>query len=212
MRPNLTEDFLTAIAAGEVPLGVIVEIDYPSTPLRVWSGPTTLVWDSKNWLGVGDLGGISAVQEVAKLQASPMALELSGVPSSNVALALANTSQRRRATVWLASFTISELGVWSVIDDPYRVRRGWTNTHDGLIGVKTASIKCNVEGPLTRLRKSPPMRYTHEDQQRQFPADTGNRYAGTIGDNPIYWGTAAPSATAAASGSGSSGYNSRDYS
>ena len=189
---DLTTDFKTALAAELVRIGLLVEIDYPSTPLRCWTGPTTLSWDSKSWLGVGDLGGISAVRESGAPEASNVTIEISGISSASLALALAETSQRRRASIWLALFSESG-GTWSVIADPWRVRRGWTDVHKILKTGRTATIQVSVESILSRLRIARTIRYTEHDQQRLFAGDTGLRYAAGIGEKPIYFGAAPPS-------------------
>ena len=205
---NLDADYKTALAADLLRVGLIVEIDYPATPLRAWTGQGELVWDSKTWLGVGDLGGISAVRETGSPQATNVTLEISGITSTNLALALAETSQRRRATVWLALFeetVVDDAPVLTLIGAPWRVRRGWTDVHKIIDTGKTASIQVTVESLFARLRIARTMRYTDHDQQRLFPGDTGMRYAPSIGTRPIYWGTAAPSGFPSAPGGGGTG-------
>lgn len=188
---NLTTAFKTELTSDLLRVGVIAEIDYPDTPLRAWTGQGDLVWDSKTWTGVGDLGGISAVRETNSPQATNITLEISGVSSTNLALALAETSQRRRASVWLALFEEVD-GDWTVIADPWRVRRGWTDVHKIVRTGKTASISVSVESILSRLRTARTMRWTDHDQKRLFPADTAGRFAASIGTRPLYWGVAAP--------------------
>ena len=188
---DLSTDFKTALTSDVVRIGLLAEIDYPSTPLRCWTGSGTLAWDSKSWLGVGDLGGISAVRESAAPEATSVTLEISGITSAALALALAETSQRRRASLWLALFEEDD-GDWSVIADPWRIRRGWTDVHKILKTGKTANIQVSIESILSRLRVPRTIRYTDHDQQRLFPGDTGFRYASSIGERPIYWGIAPP--------------------
>lgn len=202
---DLTTDFQTALQSDVIRVGVIAEIDYPATPLRAWTGHGDLEWDSKTWLGTGELGGISAVKETGATQATNITLEISGVSSTNLALALADTSQRRRASVWLALFDkISGAGEdeeWGVIADPWRIRRGWTDVHKILRTGQTASISVSVESILSRLRTARTMRWNDHDQQRLFPGDTAGRFAAGIGQRPIYWGVAPPNGAAAAGGS-----------
>ncbi|ACB76712.1 hypothetical protein [Opitutus terrae] len=187
----LTPEFRAAAKAGLVRVGVMAEIDYPGAPFRAWTGPTQLVWDAKEWSGVGNLGGISAVQESSSPEAPAMTLEISGISSASIALALDETSQRRRATVWLSIFEL--VGeAWQVVPDPWRLRRGWTDVHKLMISGKTATIQVTVESIFVRLKTARTMRYSDADQQRLFPGDTGFRYANTIGERPIYWGVATP--------------------
>jgi hypothetical protein len=202
---NLTSGFRTAAAADVLRVGLIAEIDYPDVPLRAWTGPTTLTWGGHDWLGVGDLGGISAVSERTKTEAPSLTLEISGISSTNLAHALAETSQKRRATAWLALFELDGGGNWTIIADPWRLRRGWTDVHKLLVGAKTARVSVTVESILARLKIARTMRYTDADQQRLFPGDTAGRFAGSIGEKPIYWGTSVPAAAAAPIDTGGGG-------
>ena len=205
----LTTDFKTALAADVLRVGLLCEIDYPTTPLRCWTGQGSLSWDSKTWLGVGDLGGISAVRESSAPQATNVTLEISGITSTSLALALAETSQRRRATLWLALFE-EVAGDLNVLGDPWRIRRGWTDVHKIIDTGKTATIQVSVESLFARLRIPRTMRYTDAEQQRLFPGDTGMRYAAAIGTRPIYWGVAPPSGFPSSIASGGAGETSSE--
>ncbi len=185
---SLTTDFKTAIASDLVRIGLLCEIDYPGAPLRAWTGQGSITWASKTWYGVGDLGGISAVQETTATQANNVIISISGISSANLALALADSSQRRRASLWLALFEEDVGGDWDIIADPWRIRRGWTDVHKILVSGATAHIEVSVESVLARLRVARTRRYTMHDHQRLFPTDTGMRHRESIGRSPLYFG------------------------
>lgn len=187
---DLTTAFKTAVAAGEVRVGMLCELDYPTTPLRAWTGIGDLVWDSKTWQGTGDFGTISAIQEKAGPTAGNVTLTVSGVPASLRAIALANTNSSRTARVWLAVFAEDEAGLWSVISDPWKAFQGKTDIHT----LGAGQITVNVETALARVRMSRIYRYTDQDQRRHFPNDTAGRYGASVNQEPFYWGSNAPHA------------------
>lgn len=189
---DLTTAFINAINAGEVRVGMLCELDYPSTPLRAWTGIGNLDWDSKTWNGTGEFGTISAIQEKAGPTAGNVTLTVSGVPDSLRAIAMANTSSSRMARVWLAAFTEEESGSWVVIDDPWKSFQGKTDIHK----LGAGQITVNVETSLARVRMSRVHRYTDQDQQRHFPGDTAGRYGASINKIPFYWGSNSPHAVA----------------
>jgi len=200
---TLTDAFKTAIAGGTVRVGLICEVDYP-TVMRCWTGIGDLSWGGQTWKGIGNLGNISAVQELLGPQAGSVKLSLAGVAPEMRALALANTSAGCLTKIWLACFTEAPItGIWSVIDAPWQCFSGTSDTHKISGGV----IELTVETDLARLKQSKVSRYTNQEQQRHWPDDTGFRFGATIGDAQLYWGTAAPvgAATGGSAGSVDSG-------
>jgi hypothetical protein len=161
----------------------LVELQWPTGTVNVWNGYRDLSWDSKTWVGTGHLGGISAVKESRDGAANGIALTLAGIPSSQIALALANNSQGKPAKLWFGE--INSAGAFTVA--PYLL-------FDGVIDVcpiedsgDTATISVQLEKELidTRARGR---RYTHEDQIIDFPADLGFEFVAGLADKPLNWG------------------------
>jgi hypothetical protein len=74
--------------------------------LRLWSGLGTLHWNDVDWLGEGQLLGVTQIEESTDIKAIGFTVSLSGQKSSNIALALnsAQRSQGRSGKLWLALF------------------------------------------------------------------------------------------------------------
>ena len=70
MSRDLTSGVQTAIEATQVQPFLLFEGLFASGYVRVWSGYGDIAWDSRTWIGVGSLAGISAVQETAEIQAN----------------------------------------------------------------------------------------------------------------------------------------------
>lgn len=168
----------------------LVALDWSGGLVRAWNGYRDLVWGGNTYVGTGHLGGISAVKESRDLAANGVTLTLSGIPSANLTLALANDSQGRSAKIWLGE--INSAGAFTI--DPYLL-------FDGVIDVTsieddgtTATIAVQLEKELIDKRARG-RRYTHEDQIIDFPTDRGFEYVAGLADKPLNWG--GPSATGA---------------
>lgn len=207
MRP-LGDTFKTAIAGREVLIGCFCFIDYPSTPLRAWSGTSDLSWGGHTWTGVGDFGGFSAVTERAGPEAGGTKLTLNGIKDTLLDLAQLDTSQERLAELYLAAMTETE-GVWAVAEG-WRFYRARTDVHKIIEGLEYHTIEVAVETFLATLRRPRIVRYTHAEQQRLYPGDRGFEYAGKINATPLNWGSAAP-AQVMAPGAGNSTQSGTGY-
>ena len=59
-----------------------VKIEFPSGTLRMWTGLGEATISSETYTGLGNLIGVSRVEESEELKATGIELSLSGVPSS----------------------------------------------------------------------------------------------------------------------------------
>lgn len=204
MARNLTTPHKNQLTAKFKRIGLLVEIDYTPTPVRLWTGRGNIAWDSKTWNGVGRLGSISVIQERTGLRAGMIKLTISGLPTDSRAIALDDAAQNRSVKVWAASFTESG-GVWSVVADPNRMEWGDTDVHEIIEREdNTISIEVMVETPLSRLLLLSVLRCTSEDQHLDFPDDTFFDSAATVAEQVLYWPNPEPSAANNAAAGGSS--------
>jgi hypothetical protein len=163
----------------------LVELDWPGGTVYAWSGYGNISWGGHTWVGTGHLGKISAVRESREGAANGVTLSLSGIPSANITLALGGSSQGQPGKVYFG--VLSSAGALAI--DPYLI-------FDGVIDVcpieddgDRATISVQLEKELidTRARGR---RYTHEDQQIEYPGDLGFEYVAGLADKQITWGTA----------------------
>jgi hypothetical protein len=134
-------------------------------------------------LGVGTLGSLSAVPEGAELQSYAVSLTLSGIPSDLVALALADQYQGREAKIWLALLNDQH----QLMGYPLLLFRGRMDTLDFELGTN-AKLILTVQSRLADWERPRLRRYTHEDQQTEYPDDKGLEYISQMAEKTIYWG------------------------
>lgn len=179
---------------------VKLEFDGKMGAVRVWTGIGDVTFEDEVYSGIGNLGGISNYTETTELKASGMSFSLSGIPTSQLSLALAENYQQRRATMWIGFFddTISP----GLLDDPVLLFRGRMDTMDIQRGAETSVVQVNAESIFMALERAPMRRYLPEDHNifslapSEFGGftvyDSGFDMVPNIQDAKIYWGGPGP--------------------
>jgi len=183
---------------------LIVKLEFDSGDLRVWSGLGDLTFNGEVYSGVGDLGRISQIEEGIEQRAFGINLELSGIPTTTVSLALQEELQSRRAQVWLGFFDDN----YQLISTPVLLFRGRMDKMDVEMD-ETARIVLTAESRLIDWNRPRIRRYTDGDQQELFSGDLGFQFISDTTEKEIVWGGATmggqTSGGPVATGQGSSG-------
>lgn len=157
-----------------------------------WNSPGT--WDyyyrkpvltqaGEEWIGLGNLGSIEAVQEGASLQMYGCGLTLTGIPPEYISLALDEDYQGRACTIWLAPLSTD----YQILADPAIVFRGRMDTMDIELG-ETATITVTAESRLADWERPRVRRYNDEDQQSVHPGDRGMEFVQQMVSRELIWG------------------------
>ena len=183
MSRTMTPAAEAALSAGHVPAILLVEMDFPSQFLRVNNSAVSFAWNGYDWLGVGRLGSIDAINEGADLQARGLAFRISGIDPAAISLALGTQYQGRGCKVWLAPLTAAH----AIIADPVLIFWGRLDTMDIALG-ETATITVSAESRLADWDRPRVRRYNHEDQQIDYPGDMGFEFVPQMVEKQITWG------------------------
>ncbi len=191
-------------ASGAKPL-LLTKLEFDGGTVRFWSGRGALLFDSETYTGVGDLGRISEVEEGIEQRAFGIALEISGVPPSNISLALSEELQNRKAQVWLGFFDSD----YVLVADPVLLFKGRMDTMDIKLG-KPATIVVTAESRLIDWSRPRIRRYTDGDQRERFAGDKGFQFVSDTTEREIVWGAVVAGgqgggAVTAGSGGGTAG-------
>jgi hypothetical protein len=158
--------------------------DFQSGAVRVWSGIGTKSWGGNDYTGLGHLGTVAPIEETADVRANGVSFQLSGVPSALIATVLGDNYQGRTVKLWLGFLDSAD----AIIADPYLIFAGRMDNVEIDEGPETAVIRVQAESRLIDLQRSRERRYTHEDQQIDFPGDLGLEYMATAQSTPFMWG------------------------
>jgi hypothetical protein len=190
MSRDLTSELAAAFLAVRVEPVILVNLEFNSGWVYLWTGIGTVVWNGNTYYGVilpggTVLGKISALAETTDLEAQSVSLSLSGVPPDVIQDAIADCQVGLGAKIFLGAFDPSS---GTILPDPFCAWGGFTDipaiTDDG----RTATVSITVESRLVDLQRSTQWRYTHQDQQLFSAGDLGFIFVGSLQTANITWG------------------------
>ena len=213
MARNLTQDFISQIEGTQLSPALLVKLSFDSGDTNFWTGlgdlifrETTFLTDnngniltdnndnklennkstaqSDTYIGIGDVLGITAIEETQELKAKSLSITLSGLNSTIISTALNTNYQGRIARVWFA--VLNNDG--SLIANPHEIFIGRMDVMSFIDNGETSDFEIKCESNAIDIRKSKERRYTPEDQKIDFPNDRGLDYIPKIEDIDIVWG------------------------
>jgi hypothetical protein len=166
-----------AVVAPVVRLALLVELQFASGTSRLWSGLGDFAWNGVTFAGVGDLLGVSAIEETAEVRSVGTTLQLSGLPTSAIGM-LAETErwQNRIARLWLAVFEADGITLAGEPVPLARARMDQLSYEEG----ETATFTLTLESRLADLERPRVRRYTNADQQAEYPGDRGFEFVESV--------------------------------
>ena len=184
MARNLTTALKTEfLATGFTPI-FLVEAEFSSGTIRVWTGPGDITWNSQTWTGVGDLGGISEIIEGTALRANNVVLQLSGIPQAMALKALDEVRYGKPATIWFGALDSNG----AVVADPFLAFQGTIDSAELVEGAEFSTMKVNIENEAVSLQNPRERRLTDEDQQQEYPGDVGFEFVPKLQEKNVMWG------------------------
>lgn len=180
---------LTAAMQAEVVKTALTPIlfyegEFSGGTVRFWTGFGTIVWNGQSWLGAGQLGKISAIQEAKEVSATGITVSLSGIPSSLIATALSQARQGKPGKIWFGCLNSSG----AVIADPFQIFEGRLDVPEIRDGPDSAEIIISYESELVDLERPNETRYTSEDQKIIHPTDKGFDFVPAVQEWDGKWG------------------------
>jgi hypothetical protein len=181
MRGIDTEAAAAAVAE-TVSRVLLVTLEFDSATSYITTASRNIVWDGATYVGVGQFGSVSAIEESGELASYSLSMELTGIPRDVIAVALTEPYQNRMAQVYECLFDEDE----QVIDSPVLMFRGRMDVMAVDLG-ETASITLSCTNRLADWERPKMTRYSDEDQQRLHPGDYGCQYAVQMETKEINW-------------------------
>lgn len=153
---------------------------------RFWSGAGTLTWDGDEFLGVARLGRITGAGETTEIRTTETVYSLAGISDfESLNDFLSSPVRGSIATAWLAF--LDEDG--HVIEDPILIDQSIIDTASPVFsGDGSAVLNLNATSAVFRWQKPIGRFITHEDQQEDFPGDTGfDRIPTEVASKQVSW-------------------------
>lgn len=181
---TLSANMVTEVTTAQLSPILLANLGF-STPVYLWTGYGSLVYNSTTYLGLGTLGTISPVEETTDLAARGITMKLSGVPTANVSLALTEDYQGRECSILFGALSPT---AGTLISSPVTVFAGRMDVMQVSDDGQTAEIIMTAESRLMDFKRPREVRYTDEEQQNLFAGDLGLEFVNDIQEKAIYWG------------------------
>ena len=179
MSRTVPADLLTSLSQSEVYPFYAVEMDFDTAPLRFWTGYGDKTIFTNTYTGTGNILSISGLEEANDLSAKGVTLQLSGVPTEIVSLALQEPYQRRDCKIYFGTTDTSvPIEVFSGLMDKMVIQDSG----------ESSVIELTVESKLLRLNKASNWRYTQESHKSRHSGDTFFSYVTDLQNKDIIWG------------------------
>lgn len=184
MPRDITNDMATEFSGGGVTPALLGEFNFDSGTIGMWTGIGTITWNGIDFLGGGNLIGVSPIEETQDLEAKGLVVSLNGISSTLVALSLTEELKNRTFRLYLAGVNDQTL---AITDEPYRIFSGLMDTIEFTDNGETANIRLRLENILYIGQRSKIARYTDEEQRKRFPGDKGLEFINRLQDREIVW-------------------------
>ena len=182
---------LNALSSEHVALVTFAKLEFPSGTLYVHNSIGTYTWGGEDWLGTGDLGEISQIEEGADVSPYKLTLSLSGLDPNVSAAALTEDYYLQPVTVYLGVLDSSD----DLIADPTVVWEGAMDQMIVSVGAESGDvISLTAESELARFNKASNLKYTSAQLQKDFAGDLGFDLMADIDGAKLRWGDAASNA------------------
>ncbi len=186
---------LTALSSDHVALVTFAKLEFPSGTLYLHNSIGTYTWGGNDWLGTGDLGEISQLEEGAEISPYKISLSLSGLDATISGAALTEDYYLQPVTVYLGVLNANDV----LIADPTIVWEGAMDQMELSVGAAAGdTIVLTAESELARFDKASNLKYTDAQLQSDSAGSLGFEFMADIEGAKIRWGD--PNSDAVAGG------------
>ena len=186
---------LTALSSDHVALVTFAKLEFPSGTIYLHNSIGTYTWGGNDWLGTGDLGEISQLEEGAEISPYKITLSLSGLDATISGAALTEDYYLQPVTVYLGVLNANDV----LIADPTIVWEGAMDQMELSVGAADGDvIVLTAESELARFDKASNLKYTDAQLQSDSAGSLGFEFMADIEGAKIRWGD--PNSDAVAGG------------
>ena len=179
----------TALAQQNVAIVTFAKLEFPSGIVYLHNSLGSYTWGGHDWLGVGDLGSISQVEEGLDVSPYAITLTLSGLDSTISGAALTEDYYLHGVTVYLGVLDTDDV----LIDTPTQIWAGFMDQMNMTVGADGGdAIQLVAESELSRFNKSLNLMYTNTAQQERSSGDLFFNFLHRIEGAKINWGSRTP--------------------
>jgi len=168
MSRGFPTNVATALAQQHVAIVTFAKLEFPSGTIYVHNSLGTYTWGGQDWLGVGDLGSISQVEEGIDVSPYAITLTLSGLDATISGAALTEDYFMHPVTVYMGVLDADD----ALLADPTQIWSGFMDQMNVSLGADGGdAIQLIAESELSRFDVSRNLMYTNAAQQERYSGD-----------------------------------------
>lgn len=188
MARDLGSNVITQIDSNVVHPVYLVKMAFDSGDLNLSTAYYNLTFNGDTYIGAGNLLDVGSQREVGDLQAVPISLGLSAIPSNLLGYAITDTNEYYQNRLVYVYFGLLQDDGVTFYDTPKQTAKGrmdvMTVSDDG----ETAEINLQAENVIVDLERSNVRYYTPEDHKIKHPNDTFFDGVAGLQDSKLLWG------------------------
>ncbi len=186
----LTPEVIALIEAEVVKPVLFIFADFPSSPIRIWTGIGSITFQGHTYTSAGGLISIDALAETTDTAAKGMVVHVNALQLSYVQKLTDDAYQGRAAVIFLAFWNEAEDTLYST---PGPWWEGFMDTDEATYDGNSANLSIKCEHNLVDILRKREWQYTDADQQALMAdlssvRDTGLTRIPKIQDLTIPWG------------------------
>ncbi len=156
---------------------LLVELDFPTAPLRLTNRRRDVTFNGDLYLGNGELVEVSQIEETTEVSPAGITITLAATAGLRNTLAT-EFYQGRGARIWLGFID----GAGAVVAAPIALAGGIMDGADFDDDQEEPTLRLSIATRLRDMTVARERRWSSEDQKAVFPGDTGLRYVEAIQD------------------------------
>lgn len=156
---------------------LLVDLDFPTTAMRLTSRARDIAFNGNTYSGNGVLLEVSGIEETTEVSPAGLTLSLAATAALRNTIAT-EFFQGRRAGIWLGFIDATD----AVVASPIPLASGIMDGADYDDDPAAPVIRLSIATRLRDMTVARERRWSSEDQKAIFPGDTGLRYVEAIAE------------------------------
>lgn len=183
---TVTTDQRTELGKAVTRVAYFAEFQFEDGTVRVSTLGQNYTWGGYEWLGVGTIGVIDAVEETEVIISQPLNFRLNIVQQSIKEIASSSPSQYRGRTAKMYMCPLNEQ--FQLVDTPILCWRGIMDMMSlGVDPSGNGQVTLKCETSAYGLKRLPSLRVNAAQQKARHPTDTGFDYLTNLVSTPLVW-------------------------
>lgn len=163
-------------------MALFAQLTFSGGTVYVWSGAGSVTWNGHTWSGIGGFLGLPDIGDNSSIEARGVSISLSGFDPTLLADVMSEFQLGLPMAVYIGFYVSG-----SLYATPLSAWYGNTDQPTVRIENDVATITINGENEIVDISTPADRRYTQQDQQMDWPQDTGMNFVLSLQGVTTFW-------------------------